>query len=82
MASISAARQTRDATDQPGRSPAAQPVVDASRHARPVARAEVTVTPQRGQSAHASRALATYARVADDGERRSLRDMLGFDDYA
>jgi len=57
-------------------------VIDESRHARLVARAEVMATPQRGQSAHANRALATYARVAEDGERRSLRDMLGFDGYA
>ena len=82
MAAVSAARHTRDAADEPGRRPAAQRVLDESRHARLVARAEVTAGPQRGHSAYANRALAAYARVADDGERRSLRDVLGFDDYA
>lgn len=82
VAAVNAARRSRDATDEPGRRPGAQRVIDESRHAELVGRPEVKVTPQRDQSAYANRALATYARVADDGERRSLRDMLGFDDYA
>ena len=82
MAAVNATRRSRDATDEPGRRPGTQRVIDESRHAELVARADVKVTPQRGHSAYASRALATYARVADDGERRSLSDMLGFDSYA
>ena len=82
VTAVNASQRSRDATDEPGRRPVAQRVIDESRHARLVARAEVTATPQRGHSTYASRALASYARVADDGERRSLSDLLGFDDYA
>lgn len=32
--------------------------------------------------ARVSRALASYARVADAGEQNSLRELLGFDAYA
>jgi len=35
-----------------------------------------------GESLRADRALASYAAVADDGERSGLRDLLGFDAYA
>ena len=34
------------------------------------------------ESLRADRALASYAAVADDGERSGLRDLLGFDAYA
>jgi hypothetical protein len=35
-----------------------------------------------GSSARTSRALASYAEVADGGERSGLHDLLGFDAYA
>ena len=37
---------------------------------------------QVGESSRADRALASYAAVADDGDRNGLRDLLGFDAYA
>lgn len=37
---------------------------------------------QAAESLRAGRALASYAAVADDGERSGLRDLLGFDAYA
>ena len=37
---------------------------------------------QPGESLLADRALASYAAVAEDGERNGLRDLLGFDAYA
>ena len=82
MAPVQAPKRSRDATDEPaGRTPVRQ-VIDESRHAQLVARAEALVTQQKGHSALANRALASYAQIADSTERNSLQNLLGFDDYA
>ncbi|MDJ0738419.1 MAG: hypothetical protein QNJ91_01800 [Gammaproteobacteria bacterium] len=79
---MQAPRRARDAADQAGQQRGAQRVIDESRRTHLVARAEALATPQPGPTTRSSRALAAYSQVADHGERRSLRDLLGFDDYA
>lgn len=82
IAPVQAPRRTRDAADQAAQQRGTQRVIDESRRAQLVARAETLATPHAGPSTRSSRALAAYSQVADHGERRSLRDLLGFDDYA
>jgi hypothetical protein len=79
---VEAPRPAGDAVEDPGRRTAGREVVDDALRARLAARAEVLATPQYGASAQARRAMLSYAQVAGQGERDSLRDMLGFDDYA
>ena len=45
-------------------------------------RVEVLASAQRAASPQARRAMASYNAVADQGQRDSLRHLLGFDDYA
>lgn len=82
VGSVQATARSRDATDEPERRPPARHTIDESRRARLVARAETLATRQGEHSAHANRALASYARVAADADRDSLQDLLGFDEYA
>jgi hypothetical protein len=82
VAAVNAAQPTRDAADEPSSRPPVKRVVDESRTTQIQASTDAVATPDRAHSAHVSRALAVYARVAGDGERRSLHDVLGFDEYA
>ena len=79
---MNAAQPTRQAADEPGSRPPVKRVVDESRTTRLQTRAEAVATPERDHPTHVSRALDVYARVAGDGERRSLHDVLGLDEYA
>lgn len=45
-------------------------------------RSEALVTRVAAPSVRAAQALGAYARVAGDGDRDPLREMLGFDAYA
>jgi len=82
VAPVQATQRSRDATDQPARSGTAPRVVDEAERARLATRVEAMATRQTAHSAHANRALASYAKVANEDERGSLRDMLGFDGFA
>ena len=82
---MQATQPARDAADQaasPSRQKAPPRIVDETERARLATRAEAFATRQSANSAYANRALASYAKVADEDERGSLRDMLGFDSYA
>jgi hypothetical protein len=51
-------------------------------HADAGASRESVASRHPAHSSHACRALALYTRVAEYGDRSSLRDLLGFDAYA
>lgn len=82
VAQVHAIARTRDAVDEPEQRPAPQRIIDEARRAQLVARAEAVAVRQGANTPHANRALASYNQVANDDERGSLRDLLGFDDYA
>ena len=84
MGAVQAVRPARDAADQ-SEQRQARPhtlLLDEARRGRVAARPSAQVSPQPAHSAHSSRAIASYARVADDTDRHRLRDVLGFDGYA
>ena len=83
-ARVDAVRPARDPADEDVRQPQARRPIDEALRAAVTARAEVVGAPVRvaGTSAVARRALASYEQVADQGDRESIRQLLGFDDYA
>ena len=79
VSGVRAPHPTRDAASQAERRvPLPQMTEEAWRERA----AEHPVVLQSGESARANRALASYARVADEGRRGDLHDLLGFDAYA
>ena len=82
VAAVRAPNRARDAVDQPQRREQPSRVVAQSERKRLVAQAEALLDRQIGASAHVNRALASYAQVAEVGERSGLHDLLGFDAYA
>ena len=82
VAAVRAPNRARDAADEPERRE--QPVrrIEPSERERLAAQVETLPDRHHDASARASRALASYAEVAEGGERSGLRDLLGFDAYA
>jgi len=82
VAAVRAPNRARDAADESERRE--QPVrrIDPSERERLAAQVEALPDRQHDGSTRASRALASYAEVAEGGERSGLRDLLGFDAYA
>jgi hypothetical protein len=69
------------AAERNRRAPMAQPPDSAARdHLEPSS--ERHLVRQTDHPARVSRALASYAGVANQGEQNSLRELLGFDAYA
>ena len=82
MAAVRAPNRTRDAADEPERRRQPVQTVDQPTRERLAARLGSPLETHAPASARASRALASYAEVADNGERSGLQDLLGFDAYA
>ena len=82
MAAVRAPNRTRDAADESERRE--QPVqrIGQAERERLAALVETLPDRQHDGSTHVSRALASYAEVAEGGERSGLHDLLGFDAYA
>jgi len=78
VGAVCAGRPMRDAVDAREQQPAGRSM-DTFGAAD---RTQLVATRYAAYSTHASRALASYARVAGDGEHHALREMLGFDAYA
>ena len=79
---VKAVSRSRNSADQaPDRS---QPprIVDPAEREQLVAQVESRFYRRPDITPHSSRALASYAAVADGGERTGVRDLLGFDAYA
>ncbi len=75
--------RARDATDEPDRQSTRLPAVDPVERERLAARAEQNLQRyDNSESVHAQRALASYAQVAGEDQRRDLQALLGFDAYA
>jgi hypothetical protein len=71
-----------EAVDEPAAGRPPVPRVDGTARAAPITREQILMTRQAEHSLQAFRALASYNRVAGDGEHDALREMLGFDAYA
>ena len=82
MAAVRAPNRARDSVDEPERRKQALQRIDQPELERLASRMENRLEKHLGSSARASRALASYAEVADSGERSGLHDLLGFDAYA
>lgn len=82
VSAVRAPQPARDPADERERRQPLSHTLDRPERERLAVRAEGYATPQAGHSALASRALASYAQVAADSERGSLRELLGFDAYA
>ena len=82
VTAVRAPNRTRDAADEPERRRQAVRTIDQPARERIAARLGNPWERHAPASAHASRALASYAAVADNGERSGLQDLLGFDAYA
>lgn len=83
VAAVRAPNRTRDAADEPDRREHTVQRIGQSERERLAARMEPLQHDRRGDgSAHVSRALASYAQVAEGSERSGLHDLLGFDAYA
>lgn len=82
VAPVAATGAARDAGDERARHPGPTQATDAPAQGRLIPGRETLATRQADHPAHVSRALASYARVANDGEHSSLRELLGFDAYA
>lgn len=79
VSAVHATDSVRDSTERAGRGqPSTQPV-GRPHHSAPN---EPTASQLPAHSVQTNRALASYARVAEYGERSSLHDLLGFDAYA
>jgi hypothetical protein len=80
---VRAPNRARDAGDEPEprRPQSVSPIAQIERE-RLAAAVDTGRDQRAGESLRADRALASYAAVADDGERSGLRDLLGFDAYA
>jgi hypothetical protein len=79
---VEAMRPARDAAEDPARRAAGHGIAQDVLRARLTDRVETLAASQHAASAQARRAMVSYSQVADNGERDSLRDLLGFDDYA
>ena len=83
MPAVRAPNRARDAGDEPEpRQPTALSSIAQSERERLAAELNTGRDRQAADSLRTDRALASYAAVADDGERSGLRDLLGFDAYA
>ena len=82
LAAVRAPNRTRDAVDEPARRGQQAQRIGRSEHERLAAHAAIRQDRQHDGSARVSRALASYAEIAEGGERSSLHDLLGFDAYA
>jgi hypothetical protein len=76
VAAVQPSPRPRDAVDDPGRRPQATAAYEATLVVEPAR------VPPRRPVALGDRALAAYASVSEEAERRRLRDLLGFDAYA
>lgn len=76
MAAVQPGQPARDAADEPARRHQAA----AAYEARVVV--EPARVPPRRPVAPGDRAVAAYAAVSEDAERRRLRELFGFDAYA
>lgn len=76
MAAVQPSQRARDAADQPERRPQAAAAYEAAVVVEPAR------VPPRRPVAPGERALAAYAAVSEEAERRRLHDLLGFDAYA
>ncbi len=83
MTPVRATRPAPDAAEDASRrqTPTA-PLLDPEERERLAARHELVAKQQPNYSLRANRALASYAQVAEVGERSALHDLLGFDGYA
>jgi hypothetical protein len=79
---VEATQALADVGDEHGRHTPGRQMADEVMRAQWSARVEVLASSQRGASSQARRAMASYNAVADQGQRDSLRHLLGFDDYA
>jgi len=82
VAAVRAPNRTRDAADDQDRRGQPLRSIEQSERERLVAQAETLLDKHHGGSARVSRALASYADVADNSQRSGLHDLLGFDAYA
>lgn len=83
MASVRAPNPPRNVADQAeSRQPLSQAIEQARRDRVVTTYTGARVTPHPESSARTSRALTSYARVAESGESGNLRELLGFDAYA
>ena len=78
VAAVRAPSRARDSVDEPERRKQILQRIDQPELGRLASRVEKHLA----SSARASRALASYAEVAESAERNGLRDVLGFDAYA
>jgi hypothetical protein len=76
VAAVQPSQRPRDAADEPGRRPQAAAAYEAAVLVEPAR------VPPRRPVAPGDRAMAAYAAVSEEAERRRLRDLLGFDAYA
>ena len=82
ITAVRAPERARDAADQHAYRQQATKAVDQAERERRIAQAENRFYQRQSTSPAVHRALASYAAVADVGERNGLRDLLGFDAYA
>ncbi len=82
MAAVRAPNRARDSVDEPERQTKPLQRIEQPERERLASRMENRLEKHFGSSARTSRALASYAEVADGGERSGLHDLLGFDAYA
>jgi hypothetical protein len=79
VSAVCVSKSVRDSTERPGRGQLPTQPVGRTRYS---AHNEPAASRLPAPSLQATQALASYARVAEYGERSSLRDLLGFDAYA
>lgn len=83
VGAVRAPNRSRDAAEDNERQRHATQALEPANRDQRGARAESLVQPlDPNLSAHANRALASYAQVSDDPQRGGLQTLLGFDDYA
>jgi hypothetical protein len=82
VAAVRAPNPPRDVVDQAERRQPLSQTIDQAGRERIVSHADARVTPYQDGSARTSRALASYAQIAANGESGGLRELLGFDAYA
>jgi len=82
VAAVRPPNRARDSVDEPERQTRPLQRIERPERERLASRMENRLEKHPGSSARTSRALASYAAVADSGERSGLHDLLGFDAYA
>jgi hypothetical protein len=82
VSAVRAPNRARDSVDEPERQTKPLQRIEQPERERLASRMENRLEKHLGSSARTSRALASYAEVADSGERSGLHDLLGFDAYA